>query len=112
MARPLRVAIAEGWYHVFGRGLERREIFLEDRDGSHLLELFETLHERYRIRIHAYALMDNHYHAVLQTPDANLSQGMQWLHGAYSAWYNARHERVGPLFQGRYRAIPAEGNAP
>jgi REP element-mobilizing transposase RayT len=50
--------MAQGWYHVFGRGLERREVFLEDRDRSHLLELFETLHERYRIRIHAYALMD------------------------------------------------------
>jgi putative transposase len=52
--------------------------------------------------------MDNHYHGVFQTPDANLSAGMQWFHTSYSAWYNARHNRVGPLFQGRYRAIPLE----
>ena len=105
MARPLRMAIVDGWYHVFGRGLERRAIFGDDRDREHLLELLADLSGRYRIRIHAYALMENHYHAILQTPEANLSRGMQWLHGAYSVWYNARHHRVGPLFQGRYRAI-------
>ncbi len=77
MARPLRMAIADGWYHVFGRGLERRDIFTDGPDRKHLLELFETLHARYRIRIHAYALMDNHYHVILQTPEANLSL-CQW----------------------------------
>ena len=110
MARPLRTAIVDGWYHVFGRGLERREIFSNEADRRHLLELFETLYDRYQVKIHAYALMDNHYHAILQTPQANLSRGMQWLHGSYSAWYNARHNRVGPLFQGRYRAIPVENS--
>jgi putative transposase len=102
------MAAADGWYHVFGRGIERRDIFADARDRGHLLELYAQAHERYRFRIHAYALMDNHYHAIIQTPDANLSQGMQWLHGSYSAWFNARHNRVGPLFQGRYRAIPVE----
>lgn len=111
MARPLRREVENGWYHVFGRGLERRAIFRDAGDRRHLLELLETLHDRYRVYIHAYALMDNHYHALLQTPDANLSQGMQWLHGSYSAWYNAKHRRVGPLFQGRYRAIPVENGA-
>jgi len=108
MTRPLRRELADGWYHVFGRGIERRDIFADDRDREHLLELFVGVHERYRFQIHAYVLMDNHYHAIFQTPDANLSQGMQWLHGSYSAWFNARHARVGPLFQGRYRAIPVE----
>jgi REP element-mobilizing transposase RayT len=111
MVRPLRTVIVDGWYHVFGRGLERRNIFADDADRRHLLELFEVLHDRYRIRIHAYAMLDNHYHAILQTPEANLSRGMQWLHGSYSAWYNARHDRVGPLFQGRYRAILVENGA-
>lgn len=55
--------------------------------------------------------MDNHYHAILRTPEANLSAAMQWFHGSYSAWYNAKHNRVGPLFQGRYRAIPVENGA-
>ena len=64
MARPLRMAIVDGWYHVFGRGLERRAIFGGDRDRRHLLDLFEALVERYGIRIHAYVLMDNHYHGI------------------------------------------------
>jgi hypothetical protein len=55
--------------------------------------------------------MGNHYHAIFQTPDGNLSSGMQWFHGSYSAWFNTRHQRVGPLFQGRYRAIPVEDSA-
>ena len=111
MVRPLRRLVADGWYHVYGRGLERREIFSTARDREHFLELLAELPERYRFRLHAYVLMDNHYHAVLQTPDANLSAGMQWFHGSYSAWYNAKHDRVGPLFQGRYRAIPIENGA-
>ena len=108
MVRPLRIDIADGWYHVYSRGTERRAIFKEDGDRSHFLGLLAELHERYRIRIHAYVLMDNHYHGIFQTPDANLSEGMQWFHGSYGAWYNARHRRVGSLFQGRFRAIPME----
>jgi REP element-mobilizing transposase RayT len=103
---------------VFGRGLERRAIFgaeagrpETERDREHFLELWAEAHERYRLRIHAYALLDNHYHAIVQTPEANLSAALQWLHGSYSAWYNARHQRVGPLFQGRFRAIPVEDGA-
>ncbi len=102
--------IENGWCHVFGRGLEKRDIFLSQPDKEHFLELLEELHERFRILVHAYVLMSNHYHCILQTPDANLSQGMQWFHGAYAAWFNARHSRVGPLFQGRYRAIPIENS--
>ena len=110
MVRPFRIHIENGWYHVFGRGIERRAIFSADRDREHFLELVAGLHERYRFVIHCYALMSNHYHCILQIPDANLSQGMQWFHGSYSAWYNAKHDRVGPLFQGRFRAIPIENS--
>jgi len=108
MSRPLRRLVPDGWYHVFSRGLERRAIFGEDRDRTHFLDLLAELSERYRILIHAYALMDNHYHAILQTPEANLSAGMQWFHGSYSTWFNIRHDRVGPLFQGRFHAVPVE----
>lgn len=111
MTRPLRKNIAEGWYHVFSRGLERREIFADDLDRRHLLELLAEMRERYRIVVHAYVLMTNHYHAIVQTPEANLSAGMQWYHGSYATWYNLRHHRVGPLFQGRYRALPIENGA-
>ncbi len=99
-----------GWYHVFGRGLERRDIFSENADRKHFLDLLAECSERFRVRIHAYALMDNHYHAIMETPDGNLSQAMQWLHGSYSMWFNVRHQRVGPLFQGRYGAVPVENS--
>jgi REP element-mobilizing transposase RayT len=111
VTRPLRRLVADGWYHVFGRGNERRAIFAGARDREHFLELLAAISERYGVRVHAYGLMDNHYHAVLQTPEANLSAAMQWFHGSYSAWYNAKHARVGPLFQGRYRALPVENGA-
>lgn len=108
MARPLRSNREDGWYHVFHRGLERREVFRDDRDREHFLELLGEMVTRYRVVIHAYALMDNHWHGVVQTPEANLSGAMQWLHFSHAAWFNARHRRVGPLWQGRFRAVPIE----
>ena len=109
-------------YHLFGRGNERRTIFGELRESAspggsdeacreRFLKLLAALAERYCVRVHAYALMDNHYHAALQTPEANLSAAMQWFHGSYSAWHNAKPSRVGSLFQGPYRAIPVENGA-
>jgi putative transposase len=108
MARPLRQLVRDGWYHVFHRGTERGVIFADERDREHFLDLLAEMHIRYRIRIHAYILMDNHYHAIVQTPDANLSEGMQWLHQSHAAWYNARHERVGPFWQGRFGGVRIE----
>ncbi len=111
MARPLRVNLPDGWYHCMHRGIEKRRLFLDVRDRRRFLELLAEVTERFRFRIHAYTLMDNHYHAILQTPDANLSQGMQWLGLSYSSWFNARHDRVGPLFQGRFKSVPVEEGA-
>jgi putative transposase len=111
MARPLRVNIEDGWYHCMHRGLERREIFSEPYDRSVFLRVLGETVERYRFVVHAYCLMDNHYHAIIQTPDANLSRGMQWLGLSYSSYYNARHDRVGPLFQGRFKSVPVEDGA-
>lgn len=108
MVRPLRRLVENGWYHVFGRGWERRAIFTDQRDRAHFLELLDGLCERYRFQIHAYTLMSNHHHLIVQTPDANLSQGMQWFNTSYAAWFNARHDRVGSLWQGRYRDVPIE----
>ena len=107
----MRLLIPDGWYHVFHRGTERRAIYRDDRDRSHFLDLLSGLHERYRFVIHAYGLMDTHYHAIIQTPNANLSQGMQWAHLSYAAWFNARHNRLGPFWQGRFRAVPIEDSA-
>jgi len=111
MARPLRMNLEGGWYHVMHRGIERRAIFTCDRDREHFLELLEEVRHRYRFVIHAYAQMTNHYHAIVETPDGNLSQGMQWLHLSYSAWFNARYDRAGALFQGRFKSVPVEAGA-
>jgi putative transposase len=111
MVRPLRKLVPDGWYHVFGRGWDRRHIFSDDHDRHHFLELLEGLTESFRFRIHAFVLMDNHWHGIFQTPDANLSQGMQWFNTSYSAWFNARHGRVGSLWQGRYRDVLIEDSA-
>jgi len=110
MARPLRTLISDGWYHVFGRGWDRRAIFEDDRDREHFLELLEGLEDTYRFTIHAYVLMENQRHLLIQTPDANLSRGMQWLNTSYAAWSNARHGRVGTLWQGRYRDVVVEND--
>ena len=105
MARSLRVDVPRGWYHVLNRGIERREIFPDDPANQHFLELLGKLPSRFGVRVHAYVLMGNHYHLQLETPRANLSRAMQWLNLSYSVWFNRRHQRCGPLFQGRFKAI-------
>ena len=109
MARHLRLNVVDGWYHVTTRGLERRTVFQDARDHEHFLELLPELVSRYGVKLHAYVLMHNHYHLLVQTPHANLSRAMQWLNVSYSVWFNRRRERVGPVFQGRYKAVPIDG---
>jgi putative transposase len=109
MTRPLRLDVAEGWYHVTARGIDRREIFTEDRERNHFLFLLGEMSERYQVRVHAYVLMANHYHLLLQTPQANASRALQWLNVSYSLWFNRKHKRVGPLFQGRFKSHLVEG---
>ena len=110
MARPLRVDVRGGWHHVMARGLERRVIFADEREHGHFLELLETMVKRYGVRVHAYVLMENHYHLLLETPQGNLSRAMQWLNVSYGVWVNRRRGRVGPLFQGRFRDVPVDGD--
>ena len=97
MARPLRIERPGAGYHVTARGNERKAIFRDAPDRFHFLELLAELTQRYRVRAHAYVLMDNHFHLLLETPEANLSRAMQWLGVGYSVWFNRRHERVGHL---------------
>ena len=105
MARPLRIIYPGAWYHVTSRGFERRAIFTDARDRDHFLDLLAQVRERFAAHIYAYVLMSNHYHLVLQTPEPNLSQAIQWLNVSYSVWFNRRHRRAGPLLQGRFKAI-------
>jgi putative transposase len=94
-----------------GRGLDRRGLFLDDKDRKHFVELLEEVHDLHRFVIHAWVQMRTHYHLLVQTPDANLSAGMQWFLLSYVNWFNTRHQRMGPLFQGRFKAVPVEDGA-
>ena len=96
MTRPLRIDVVGSWYHVTARGIERRSVFRNDRDNAHFLELLEEMRERYAVTVHTYVLMGNHYHLLIQTPEVNASQAMQWLKVSYSAWFNRRYGRCGP----------------
>jgi len=105
MARPLRIERAGAWYHVTGGGIERRVIYTDDRDRRRWLALLAEAASSFRWRVCGYVLLDNHYHLMLQTAEANLSRAMQWLQTSYSMGFNRRHGRVGPLFEGRFKAI-------
>lgn len=108
MARPLRLEMPGGRFHATLRGNNRQPIFREDSDRDRFLELLSELPERFGTRLHAYVLMDNHVHLLLETPEPNLSRTMQWLGVSYSMWFNARHRRSGHLFQGRFKAFVVE----
>ena len=108
MARPPRILKAGAWYHLTARGIERRAIFLDDKDRRHFCQLLGEWVERFGIVLHAYVLMDNHYHLLAETTRPNLSQAMQWINLSYTAWFNRRRERSGHLFQGRFKSIIIE----
>ncbi len=110
MARPLRIDIEGGWHHVMSCGIERRTIFLDDTFCLHFLDLLAEMSARFGVEVHAYVLMGNHYHLILRTPGANASQAMQWLNVSYSAWFNAKRQRVGHVFQGRFRSTLVDGD--
>jgi putative transposase len=108
MARPLRIEFAGGFYHVTSRGDRREDIFLDDADRLAWLELFGQVCQRFNWVCHAWCLMDNHYHVVVETVEGNLAQGMRHLNGVYTQTFNRTHDRVGHVFQGRYKAVIVE----
>ena len=108
MSRPLRIGYSDALYHLTLRGNARGEIFLDDTDREIFLNVLAAVVERFGWRIHAYCLMGNHYHLLAETPQPNLSQGMRWLNGVYTQRFNRRHERVGHVFQGRFKSILVE----
>jgi len=105
MARPLRIEYSGAVYHVTSRGNEKKAIYLDDDDRRLFLDILARINERYRWQCHAYCLMDNHYHLVIETEEGNLSKGMRQLNGIYTQTFNRKHGRVGHVFQGRYKAI-------
>lgn len=105
MSRPLRIEYPGAYYHIINRGLERRDIFESPKDYEYFLSLLDQMYLKYNLIVHSYCLMPNHYHLYAETPNAQLAQIMRQLDGIYTQTFNKRHNRIGPLMQGRYKAV-------
>ena len=110
MARPPRVAPPGGVFHITSRGNRRQEIFLDDRDRLRFLELLGNTVSRHVWQCHAYCLMPNHFHLMIQTIEGDVSTGMHGLNGRYAQWFNRRHGYDGHLFQSRFHAVLLQSN--
>lgn len=108
MSRPLRIELPGGLYHVTSRGDRREAIYLCDDDRLAWLQILADVCKRFNWRCHSWCQMDNHYHLVIETVEGNLSQGMRQLNGVYTQHINRSHQRVGHVFQGRYKAVLVE----
>lgn len=111
MSRPIRIEFPDALYHVTARGDRREDIFEDDQDRQTFLLTLGQVITQFNWICHAWCLMDNHYHLLIQTPDSNLSKGMRQLNGVYTQASNRRHQRVGHLFQGRFKAILVDSDA-
>ncbi len=111
MARPLRIEYEGALHHITSRGNARAKIFLAHDDLGTFLETLSNVVSRYGWICHAYCLMTNHYHLLIETPSPNLSRGMQLLNGVYTQRFNRSHRRSGHVFQGRFKAILVEKEA-
>lgn len=105
MARPLRIVLPGAWYHVMNRGHRRSALFLSDPDRRRFLGRVAELPERFGVEIHAFVLMDNHYHLLLRTGERSLSDAIGWLQVSYSARFNWAHRLCGAVFAGRFKAV-------
>jgi len=108
VARPLRLAYENALYHVINRGHRREAIFTDDKDREEFLARLAVTQVRFNLTVHGYCLMNNHYHLLVQTPDANLSRAMHYLNSSHAAWYRVRHQLVGSVFQGRFKSVLVE----
>lgn len=111
MSRPIRIEFAGALYHVTARGDRREDIYDDDQDRQLFLTILADVTNQFSWVCHAWCLMDNHYHLLIETPDANLSKGMRQLNGVYTQASNRRHGRVGHLFQGRFKAILVDSDS-
>ncbi len=104
MARKKRME-SIGYYHIINRGVERRCIFMDEKDYLKFLEILDESAKTYTFEVYAYALMGNHYHLLLKTTALNLSLLMRQINGRYSIYFNKKYKRVGPLWQGRFKSL-------
>ncbi|MBN1363235.1 MAG: transposase [Syntrophaceae bacterium] len=105
MTRPLRIQYQNAWYHVMNRGRRGESIYHDAQDYQQFMDLLRETNAMWNIKIGAYCLMNNHYHLLLQTPQANLDRCMRHVNGLYTQRFNRRHHVDGQLFRGRYKAI-------
>ncbi len=105
MARPLRIDVAGAWYHVMNRGHRGGDLFLDDTDRRRFLGAVAELPERFGLEVHVFVLMDNHYHLLVRTSEANLSQAIRWLNVTYAIKFNWAHCWRGTVFQGRFKSV-------
>ena len=110
MARKLRIQYPGAIYHVMNRGDRREAIFADDADRQRFLETLTETCQKTGWQVHAYCLMSNHFHLVVETPQATLVAGMKWLLGTYTGRFNRRHKQFGHLFSGRYKALIVDGS--
>ena len=105
MARALRIKYKNALYHITSRGNERRNIFADDPDRDFFLQTLKESLNTYNVILYSYVLMSNHFHLLLETPLANLSEFMRQFNITYTSYYNRKYNRVGHLYQGRYKSI-------
>ena len=110
MARKLRVEYPGAIYHLMNRRDRRESIFKDDEDRQRFLGTLGEACVKTGWQVHAYCLMSNHFHLVIETPQANLVSGMKWLLGVYTSRFNRRHKLFGHLFSGRYRSLIVDGS--
>ncbi len=111
MARQLRVEFEGAFYHITSRGNLKGKIFFQAGDKERFLEILKRTKDKYEYFLHAYALMDNHYHLLIETPKANISQIMQNINTSYTVFVNKKYQRSGHLFQGRFKGIIVDKEA-
>lgn len=105
MARPWRIQFPDARYHVTSRGNQRQAVFRGDADKQLFLDTLMVAVSRFNLHVFAFCLMDNHFHLLVRTPEANLSQAMKWLLATYTCRFHRRHRGGGHLFQGRYKSV-------
>lgn len=105
MPRPLRIQYPGAIYHAMSRGDRREPIFLDDFDRRSFLSTLGEACQKTAWQLHAWCLMENHFHLVAETPQPNLVAGMKWLLGTYTGRFNRRHQLIGHLFSGRYKSL-------
>jgi len=111
MARPLRIEFSGALYHITSRGDGREDIYLDDSDRELFMTVLGEVCDLFNWSVHSWCLMGNHYHLLAKTPDGNLSKGMRYLNGVYTQRFNRKNERVGHVFQGRFKAIIVQEDA-